>query len=351
MLELHISIINFITKIFLPIYIVVGIIINLINSIIFSSKNEKFNKPIYQYLKMNSIVDTIILIFSSGITFLFSDLIYDYTSFLYSYWYKVYHLYYVLLIGKVMNTLSSCINIKMSLDRFMSLKEQQSSLRTRIESPRNLKRYMVIFSVFSVVLHSPNVLLFQIKQKTFLNANVSLAVDYYDLELSEMALKSQILVPILYMLHIAVNVLNLILMVFLSLLTIVYIRRNCDKLFYELGLIAMNKHIKSFENDRIITRLKKLESKTNKMILYMSAIFIINELMVSIGYVSEFINRSTNNINFTTQWICIIVTSTYITNFSCNTFLYLKYSEPFLKNFKNLFKKLKTIIFEIIGFK
>jgi hypothetical protein len=221
----------------------------------------------------------------------------------------------------------------MTFDRFMSLKKQQSSFRTRIESPRNVKIYTVIFSIFSVVLHFPNILLFEIKEKKIFNPNSSFTIDYYDLDLSEIAVRNRKLLQSLYKLHIALNGFNLILMIFLSILTIIYIRRNCDKLFTELRLITINQHAKLIENDRILTRLKLLESKTNKMILYMSVIFIVNELMLSIGYITEFFFRSVE-MSIITKWICIIVTVAFITNLSCNTLLYLKYSKPFYKKFK-----------------
>ena len=116
--------INFLSKVFLPFWVIFGIIANLISSIIFSSKNETLKGP-YQYLKMNSIVDTVILIIISGASFLFSDFTFDESSFVYSYWYKIYHLYFGLFLGKTLNTLSSGINLKMAFDRLVLLKNQK----------------------------------------------------------------------------------------------------------------------------------------------------------------------------------------------------------------------------------
>ena len=249
---------------------------------------------------------------------------------------------YKLFIGRVLITFSSWLNIKIAYNRLISLRDQQMKFKTKVENSRQIKIYSMLFCLFSIVFHSPNLFLFLISQKQLMKNETSTnTVCYYEIEFNENANKN--LTLFIYGLQFAIVFSNLILIVVCSIMTILCIRKKCDKLINELMMPIMDKVrsqkavIKKIETNRILGRIKHLESQTNKMILYMSVIFIINECVTLIGSIFEFYLRN-SNLSFLKKFILIFMIFVYVSNCSANTFVYLKYSKAFKNNFKNLFK-------------
>jgi hypothetical protein len=326
---------SILSKYLISIYCLTGTILNFINLIIFSSSDNKiFKKPIYQYLKLNSITDGLNAFFLSISPFVLSDS--NDTSFHNSYVSKLYHFYVALYIGRVLNTLSSCINIRIAYKRFITLRCQKLNNINRDEELKNVKIFSVLFLLFSVVLHSPNLFIFEIKKKIDNQFNLTNTSPFYKIEFSEIGKKHQNLVIILFVFKFIVTISNLVAISSFSIQTFIYIHQRCHSSFNDFALISIvNNEISS--NEKLFRKLKHLENQTNKMILGMSTIFIINEIITTAGSILEVLNR-TQDVKFHHKLFFILVIISYITNCSLNTFLYLKYCKPFADKFKQLFK-------------
>jgi hypothetical protein len=153
---------------------------------------------------------------------------------------------------------------------------------------------------------------------------------HYEIKFNETAKKNKILITLLYVLQYSIHFFNLLTMISISCLTISWIRKSCDQLFNQLTSVRRNNYnenknnlARTIENDRLFNRLKKMENQTNKMILYMSAIYIINEFVVTVSSIIAVSIRGKQR-SLKTNWILIISLTTYISNCSFNIFLYLK---------------------------
>ena len=333
-----------ISKYVISFYCIIGAILNIINFIIFSSENENFKKPIYQYLKMNSIADGVNSFILTISPFIFSDSTLSYTSFSHSYYYKLYHFYIALYFARVLNTFSSFINIRLAFKRFISLKYQDLNYRTRIEEIKLVKVYSVLFFLTSAILHSPNIFLYRISKKLMdiQNHTNSTNTFYYKIEFSRIGENNKNLFTVLFSIKFVVTITNLIAMIVISIKTFIYIRKRCHISFNDIALFSRNNNsettvARTVENDKVFKRLRYLENQTNKMILGMSTIFIINEFITTAGSILEFMNR-TKEVKLRYTWVFIVVVVSYISNCSLNTFLYLKYSKAFSDKFKKIFK-------------
>ena len=88
-------------------------------------------------------------------------------------------------------------------------------------------KYIQHFLVFLATFHAPNLFLFDIKERKNFHLNSSLGVLSYDLEMREFVAENKIIVKSFYAFHSVLNIFILVLMIFLSILTHIYIRRNC----------------------------------------------------------------------------------------------------------------------------
>jgi hypothetical protein len=330
--------INLISKYLLPSYIIIGIVLNLINSVVFLSIYKKFKKPIYYFLKINSIIDASNLLVIIGLPFLFSDLVFDNLAFVHLFWFQFYHYYILLYVSRVLNSFSSFINLRIAFNRLIILRDQQSNCKVKIQKMKHVKRYLALFLIVSAILHIPNLFLLQFKMKkntmyenkiNFLNVTQTNHI-HYEIKFNETARKNKILITLLYVLQYSIHFFNLLTMISISCLTISWIRKSCDQLFNQLTSVRRNNYnenknnlARTIENDRLFNRLKKMENQTNKMILYMSAIYIINEFVVTVSSIIAVSIRGKQR-SLKTNWILIISLTTYISNCSFNIFLYLK---------------------------
>ena len=311
--------ITILTKYLLSIYCLVGTILNFINLLIFSSSENKiFKKPIYQYLKLNSITDGLNTFILSISPFIISDSNSNGSSFQNSYMYKLYHFYIALYFGRVLNTFSSCINIRIAYKRYKTLRCQELNYRNRNEELKIVKVYSVLFLLFSIVLHFPNLFLFEISKKSANQSNVTNTSHYYyKIDFSEIARK------------------NLIAIISFSVQTFIYINKRCHTTFNDFALLSRVNNEATL-NEKVLRKLRHLENQTNKMILGMSTIFIVNEIITTAGSILEVLNR-TQDVKFHYKWVFIVVIVSYISNCSLNTFLYLKYCKAFSDKFKEFF--------------
>ena len=241
-----------------------------------------------------------------------------------------------------------------TFNRLIALSDQKSNFKIRIQNfkIKHVKMYLILIFFISTILHIPNLFLFKLKLKVnpmFENKTNMLNINrvnekFYEIVFNETANKNKILITLLYVLQYSIHFFNLLTMISISCLTLICIRKNCDQLFNQVTYVRRNNYnqnrntlLRTIENDKLFIRLKKLENQTNKMILYMSAIFIINEFVVTLSSMIAFSIRGRES-SLKTHWILVIATTTYISNCSCNIFLYLKYSKVFSNKLKSLFK-------------
>ncbi len=352
---LVINIINLFSKYLIPIYFIIGSAFNCINTIVFSSINIQFQTSTFQYLKINSIIDSFNLLILCASSLELSVNNFDY---FYTYWYKCYQIYIVLYLSRVLNMMSSLINIQIAINRYILSKKHK--FKRILEDRTRIKANMFAFFIFSAIYHIPNLLFNKIVANNNVDVNSTQVKNEseYTIQLSETVKKRLSLEILLCVLPYLMTFSNFSLMITLSILTHKNHRRDYNRLLsgsiYSWEKIVLYKKSKDFylgykvNSTGSYKKANRSEHKTSMMVLWITIIFIINELVAAVGCISRIFIKDIS-LKLVINSVSIFVTVSYITSCTLNTFLYHKFSKEFAiklkkvlfcrKELKNYFKK------------
>ena len=193
---------------------------NSIISIIFSSTHSAFQSSIYQYLKVNSIVDAVHLLIITPSSLVFSRQYRDY------YLIQLYFKYAILYVSKALNTASSLINIKIAVDRYIYLKKKRVpllALTKNAEFGSKNKINIIIFFIFAFTYSIPNLIFYEVKKKnsTYNTIDNFTVISIYKTELCDFVKNSKhrYLKILLHALQFLITFSNLFIMIIISTLT------------------------------------------------------------------------------------------------------------------------------------
>ena len=317
----------------LPSYFLFGSLINTINSIIFSSAHSDFQTQIYQYLKINSIIDAVNLAIASASTLVLN------LEYRRSYIYQIYYFYIVLFLSRVLNLVSSLINIKIAIDRFIFLKKQKpSTFKIIKKSSKNINFHIALFFVFAIAYNFPNLVFFEIivirndflsttttTTTTTIRSNQSIE---YNIIIGDSSPAKRTISKILFLLQYAITFINLFLMVIITALTYKIIRKKYKNYSIQLK-IESNDLIRS----KLNRRMKRTGEKTSILVLWASVIFIVNELVTALGSIMHIgLKKMSPLVNAT----AIFVTTVYVTTCTVNILLYGRFNHTFAIKFKKI---------------
>ncbi len=278
-----------------------------------------------------------------------STLIYSH-KYNYFYTYQFYYLYICLYLSKVLDSVSSLINIKIAIDRYNFLKKKRVVFasvlnKTDAKDTKTISIYMFLFFIFSFIYFLPNLMIFEVKP-CYLNKTNFTAGDQYKIVMRNFVSKSRYLTIVLQGLQLFKNLISLILMIVINILTYRSITEKYRDYLKNSQLGQLLKSVSTThglkKNLLINHKLKRIGEKTSLIVVWVSLVFIINEVVTGIGFVmfifySYYKNQVYNSIMMGTA---MIISMTYVTTCSLNIFIYKKFNKTFsLKLQKIIFRK------------
>ena len=313
-------------------------------------------------MKINSIVDALnlLIVFGSSLTFTKQSRNY--------YWYQIYFLYLVRYLSKVLHMVSSLINIKIAIDRFIYLKNKRLTMPVLVKNcdkySKNIIGHILAFFAFSTVYNIPNLIIFKIaknenetsSEETFSN------ITEYKIELIDPIRKNEKIKVFFQSLQCIFTVTILLIMIIISTLTYKIINKNYKdyiedstelrkqmrlsikrKTDPESNNNSSNNHsandaeeVEELEESKVSHKLKRIGEKTSMLVLWVSVLFILNELVAAMGYIMLLTNLRKRYINIIYFSIGIAVLATYVTTCNINMFLYKKYNKTFAIKFQKI---------------
>ena len=268
------------------------------------------------------------------------------------YLYQFYYLYFCLYFSKVLDSVSSFINIKIAIDRYIYLKKKKVVFasylnKTDSKNTKIIKIYIISFFMLSFIYFLPNLIFFKISPSNFNTKNFTVVSrDYrYKIVLRDFVSNNKYLSIALQGLHCFKNLTSLILMTVVNALTYTSINRRY-KDYLSSSLVGQLLHPTSrngLKKNLVLNhKLKRIGEKTSLIVLWASLLFIINELVTGTGFVM-FIFQSYYKktvYNYILVGTAIIISITYVTTCSFNMFIYKKFNKTFsLKFQKIIFRK------------
>ena len=336
----------------LPAFNIFGIICNLICARIF--KSNKFYNNIYRYLTTNSIVDAIYLIFFALAPF--TQCLALCESWLNPDFLKFYKKYVVIYICRVLDTISSLINVSMVIDRLLCIN------RIRFKNQKTIfVSVIVLFTVYSSLLYLPNLLIIDISFKAIGNMTLESVTGLANItklyKIEKKNLFSNLVQYGQYGQYFTVAVSMLI--VIISNILLIYQlntnfkRKNITKFSTTTRL---RKRCSSSNEDVPSNELKKKnykeatigyiqvrhksnsvhEKNTTILVILLSLFFILNQISTQLIQFAFFrLELSVVLYNF----IAIFHTVVSLTFHGANVFLYYKYNKEFSFKIRSIFLK------------
>jgi hypothetical protein len=153
----------------LPLMHLIGFICNIICVKIFSSQ-KKFKNNIYRYLTVNSIIDAIFLLLLMFVPF--TQCFSICKPWLNVYFLNFYKKYASAYFCRVLDMISSLINVTIVIDRYLCLAE----VRLKRKNLTFLS-LLIVFTLFSTLLFMPNMLFLDISKSKKLNETIDFFID------------------------------------------------------------------------------------------------------------------------------------------------------------------------------
>jgi hypothetical protein len=343
---------------------------NIINTIIFSSTHTAFQTSIYQYLKINSIIDGLHLFVITPSSLVFSKQYRDY------YLTQFYFRYIILYVSRVLNTVSSFINIKIAIDRYIYLNKKSvpiPGLKKHGEHNNKIKINILLFFIFAFTYSIPNLIFYEVKLKNVTLSFSNKTEEVYKTEMVDLLKMNKYLKIILHVFQVLLTCSNLFVMIIISTLTYRIIHKKYEDFVKESlqlrknlntssnnktsegdaeenvteakdGVVAESQHLSS---SHVVTnpKLKRIGEKTSMLVLWVSFFFIANELVAALGAILIITNAKSRYSEFMYSFACMIILITYVTSCTINIFLYKKFNKTFALKFKKILLCRRCLVF------
>jgi hypothetical protein len=264
---------------------------------------------------------------------------------------------------------SSLINIKIAIDRFIYLKNKRLTMRVLAKNSdrysKNIIGYILAFIAFSAIYNIPNLIIFKIVKngnETSLE-DASSNVTEYKIEIIDSLKKNEGIKAFFQSLQCIFTVTILIIMIVISTLTYKIINKNYQdyledsnelrkqvrlsikrKTDAESNNNSSNNHSANDaeeleeleEESKVSYKLKRIGEKTSMLVLWVSVLFIMNELVAAMGYIMFLTNLRKRYYNIIYFSFGIAILAMYVTTCNLNMFLYKKYNKTFAIKFKKI---------------
>ena len=307
------------------------------------SNRVEFKTLVFQFLRINSIACAVNLFILSVVNL---DINY--------FWYKFYQFYLITYISRILNLYCSVVNIQISINRYVFLKNKVVNLNSRhnngSKNNRKFLSFQVVFVLVIFFLYSPYLFLFEINNVESSKNDGSSFINYYKekktpnssnyfIAMSQFGMENYHLIILLSCFQIVIHIMNLSIMVTFSVLTIVQIRKNYKLINSRTNSIGITESTTSTNcnSDNSFSRkIKKKEYKTTKLVLYFSFLFIINEFSAAFLSIIETHNRVYTSTDFG-NIILLFTLLVYVLTNSSGIFIYKSLNKSFNKRLKELF--------------
>jgi hypothetical protein len=334
---------------------------NIINTIIFSSTHTVFQTSIYQYLKINSIIDALHLFVITPSSLVFSKQYRDY------YLIQFYFRYIILYVSRVLNTVSSFINIKIAIDRYIYLNKKSvpiPGLTKHGEHNNKIKINILLFFIFAFAYSIPNLIFYEVKLTNVTLSFSNKTKEVYKTEIVDLLKINKYLKIILHVFQVLLTCSNLFVMIIISTLTYRIIHKKYEDFVKESMQLRKNLNTSSnnktsegdveenvtetkdgvavesqhLSSSHVVTnpKLKRIGEKTSMLVLWVSFFFIANELVAALGAILIITNAKSRYSEFMYSFACMIILITYVTSCTINIFLYKKFNKTFALKFKKI---------------
>jgi hypothetical protein len=293
-----------------------GSLVNIFNSIIFSSDVPEFKTKIFQLLKINSIIDSIVL----------SILTISYLG-IKSYWYKLYQFYLILYVSRILNLYSSILNIQVIIYRYFFLKSNLFSLnRVYLKKKVMINKKFIVNQIAFILLisgfYSPYLFLFQVIETVNNSTDNSQKPNEttFGIQMSKIGKNHNYLVTVLSVAQTIIHILNLVLMLVFSVLLVSELRNKSENVGSE--------EIDCKNSVNILLKIKEKQKNTTKMVIYTSVVFCFEEISALICTIMDTYTRVFPNSTSVSKLIFIFA-FIHVLSKTVNIFIYKNLNPKF----------------------
>ena len=332
----------------LPFFQFIAVIVNFSSAFIFFS----WKYQLYRYLGTNSIIDGILFILNIMISQTMCKQCDQ--NFILTYWFQFFQLYFIFYLHKVVETISTIINIKIAIDRYLIVQNGFSSKTT-------IKKHLILIIISSIVIHSYYLFFVKVhlvhklnnETFTFLELNNSNeTTKFYVSFLTAKARNSRLIQLILVFGQNIISMTFLILMIVLSILLYLNFQKSQKTTgfivkFNKNGVRIANGSRRVRFTDTLSTTIEnsKENKKITQMIIWISIIFILDNLLTIFIASSHFILGRRTFLQLTS----ITIIYFFKTGFSLlNVLFYCIFYSKYKKVFKNYLFKIGTLILFVL---
>jgi ABC-type multidrug transport system fused ATPase/permease subunit len=262
---------------------------------------------------------------------------------------------------------SSLINIKIAIDRFIYLKNKRLTMHVLAKNSdrysKNIIGYILAFIAFSAIYNIPNLIIFKIVKNGNETSLEETNVTEYKIEIIDSLKKNEGIKAFFQSLQCIFTVTILLIMIVISTLTYKIINKNykdyledSNELRKQMRLSikrktdaesnnnSSNNHstndaeeVEELEEEsKVSHKLKRIGEKTSMLVLWVSVLFIMNELVAAMGYIMFLTNLHKRYYNIIYFSFGIAILAMYVTTCNLNMFLYKKYNKTFAIKFKKI---------------
>ena len=296
----------------IPIFGIVAAFVNIFSGFVFYKSKKFTKKPIVRYLAANSITDgTLFILYSTAYQLSCKK------SIIFTFSYQLF-LYITLYLVRVFGMVSTLINIKIAVDRYLFLK---SYFLSYFNKP--IKRNLFVIILFSLAFYSPKFFFTKIQNIDgfILNStDLNLTSRNFIIYFTEMVQKEKgIQLFILFFLQF---VMLMFLVIMICMNTLIYVNlvkpfRNSVKfkvIYYK------NSKIKMMQNEGLLVRSNEKCARENYrltlLVIWISFLFIADQIFICIGNTAYILSgrRSTSTyallgITFIGRTVCSFLNS------------------------------------------
>ena len=254
-------------KYIIPTLYIIVILLNILNTFIFSSSKSQ----LYKYLKANSITDTImfiIFIFTIRPTCMNDE------NITLSYWFQWFDLIIRIYLLRVIFMISALINVKIAYDRFKSLKNSALIL-SNLNRP--IKRLIILFTLFSIMFYSQNFFIYTVCEiEKTANQSEIYTMPVYSLSIIQNLKNWNFVKKIIPIFEASGAFITLILMVVINTLTFKRFQSS------QKVILVIDRRM-----NRNLTELKNFNkgNQITKMVIWISSVFIFQQSLLILASV------------------------------------------------------------------
>ena len=266
------------------------VIVNCVNFFAFLKSKSFRTSSIHRYLTAYSMLE--VIVFTS---YIFATQPVCNQQILLSYAFQTYSLYVVLYLTRVLSMISTLINIKILINKYIFFKD--SVLKNKYQDA--IKGYLIMFTVFSLIFYLPNLIFNKIynvrdlahfKELTPFLIDNSIKSDSYIIFFNEFVQKHKEIKLILFLTQ---NFSTIIVLIMTITFNVLIYKHYKSRLQNTNGKIVLrylkNKKIKLsviLNNSLIDVNVDGSTRKNRQMtlmILWISSVFIVDQVLISVG--------------------------------------------------------------------